>query len=560
MLWTQDPRVAGLIDRLPISGLIYDLTDDWAAFESDERRSANVMRQIETLGRRADLVLPCSRRLEAQARAWGSRVQYLPNAVDASSAVVTADAGTVTHPELANLGSPRLGFAGTLHEARLDVALLAKAAELRPDWTFVLLGPDLLTPDGRARLLTLPNMRHLGVCPHSEVLSYVSGFDVCLLPNLVTTFTQSLDPLKLYEYLAAGRPVLATPAGIPAELSEHIATFTTAHELVREAERALAEDTPQLAAARRASVSGATWEARAAAIERALEIEPPIVSGGHLSVVIVSYNTRTLLERCLVALEGQGFRCQTIVVDNASTDGSAEMVRERFPNVELLDLGENTGFAHANNVAFDRCRGRYVLLLNSDALVHPGALKELLAAAERHPRACAVGAQLLNPDGSLQRSAWPFPSPGRILLEAFGLHRPLRRWGLLEDLALWRHDEERDVDFLIGACLLLRAEAIQEAGGFDERFWVYGEEADLQRRLTVRGWSVVLAPEAVVTHIGGASSQDSATRLRQFYSGQRSFLRKHGPPYAWTIARFALLTGSLLRGRWTAARVALELH
>jgi len=275
--------------------------------------------------------------------------------------------------------------------------------------------------------------------------------------------------------------------------------------------------------------------------------------------VIVSYNTRDLLERCLADLHAQAeVDLHTIVVDNASTDGSAGLVRERFPGVDLIELEENAGFARANNVAFERCRGDYVLLLNSDAFLAPGALGTLVAAARRHPRAGAVGPRLLNPDGTLQRSAWPFPRAGRLLLEAFLLHRPLRALGLLEDLRTWGHDEERPVDFLIGACLLLRADALTEVGGFDERFWLYGEEADLQRRLAARGWEVVLTPAATATHVGGASSTVSATRLRHFYRGQKRFLTKHGGPLAWPLARLALLTGSLLRGRWSAARVALE--
>ncbi len=139
----------------------------------------------------------------------------------------------------------------------------------------------------------------------------------------------------------------------------------------------------------------------------------------------------------------------------------------------------------------------------------------------------------------------------------FGLHRPLRTLGLIEDLGTWKHDEERCVDFLIGACLLLRRDALSEVGGFDEDFWLYGEEADLQQRMTARGWQVVFTPAAMTTHVGGASSGASLARLRHFYAGQRRFLKKHGTPLSWPTARLALLVGSLLRRRWSAARVAL---
>jgi hypothetical protein len=279
-----------------------------------------------------------------------------------------------------------------------------------------------------------------------------------------------------------------------------------------------------------------------------------------VSAVVVTYNTRDLLRRCLRDLQAQeGVPFQTIVVDNGSTDGSLELLREHFPDVTLVELSENAGFAAAANVALDLVRGEYVLLLNSDAFMHSGALRELVQAATRHPRAGAVGPRLLNPDGTLQRSAWPYPHPGRLLLEAFGVHRLLHSIHALEDLGQWAHDEERSVEFLIGACLLLRAEMLAEVRGFDEAFWLYGEEADLQRRARSHGWSAVLAPAAAVTHLGGASSIASYPRLRHLYAGQKLFLRKHGAPGSWLVGRFAVLAAALLRGQWTAARAAVGL-
>jgi hypothetical protein len=279
-----------------------------------------------------------------------------------------------------------------------------------------------------------------------------------------------------------------------------------------------------------------------------------------VSAVVVSYNTRDLLCRCLRDLQDQdSVPLQTIVVDNGSTDGSIELLREHFPDVELVELSGNAGFAAAANLGLGRCRGEYVLLLNSDASMHPGSLSELVRTARRYPRAGTIGPRLLNPDGTLQRSAWPFPHAGRLLLEAFGVHRLLHTVRVLEDLGQWAHDEERSVEFLIGACLLLRAEMLAQVGSFDEAFWLYGEEADLQRRARSHGWSAVLAPAATVTHLGGASSTASYARLRHLYAGQKLFLRKHGAPGSWLVGRFAVLAAALLRGHWTAARAAVRL-
>jgi hypothetical protein len=355
--------------------------------------------------------------------------------------------------------------------------------------------------------------------------------------------------------------VIATPAGIPAELAPYVDLATTADELVERADAAMRDNNPAQAHVRRVAVADETWGARAAEIERALGVRPPGRRTSEVSVVIVSFNTRDLLERCLTHLRGQTeVALQTLVVDNASSDGSQELVREHFREVELIELTENVGFGRANNLAFQRCRGEYVLLLNSDAFLHPGAVSGLVAAARRHPRAAAVGPRLLNVDGTLQRSAWPFPDPVRLLLEALCIHRILRQSRFYEDLGTWRHDEERSVDFLIGACLLVRAEALREVAGFDEQFWMYGEEADLQRRLAARGWCVIFTPAAQAVHIGGGSAMPSMLRLVNFYAGQRRFLRKHRGPFAWPIARLALVIGSGLRGRWRTVWVAVRLR
>lgn len=554
LVWTQDPRAEDLFDELPAAQVVYDLTDDWAAFEDDPARRAEVQAKIEQLGARADVVLACSRSLEAGARAWAPQVRYLPNAVEGPSV------GGPVPPELGGLPRPILGYAGTQHPSRLDVELLAGVAEARPDWSFVLLGPDALGEAAAARLLSLPNVHHLGVRPHRVIRDYLSALDVCLIPHLVNDFTRSLDPLKLYEYLAAGRPVVATPVGNAPEFDAHVRFGVNVESFAAACEEAVRDDSEAAIAARRAAVAGETWEARAEVIETLVCDPPDAPVPGRVDVVVVSFNTRELLERCLLAVRAQvGADVHAIVVDNASTDGSVELVRERFPEVELVELGENRGFGAANNIAFERCRGEFVLLLNSDAFLQPDSVARLVEVARRRPDAGAVGPRLLNEDGSLQRSAWPFPSAGRLLLEAVGAHLVLRRLGLLEDLGTWAHDEERDVDFLIGACLLMRLADVREVGGFDEGFWLYAEETDLLRRVADRGWRVTFTPSTSVVHIAGASSTASAPRLRTFYAGQQRYLRKHRRAGAPAAALAAQFVGSVLRRRWASAAVALRM-
>ena len=255
VVWTQDPRAASLLQHLPGGDLVYDLTDDWAAFESDPARRATMQAAIESLGSRARLVTACSRPLEAGARSWAPNLMYLPNAVEPPSDPLPEPS------DLAGVNRPRLGYAGTLHASRIDIAIIIEAARSRPGWSFVMLGPDLLDAESREPLADLDNVVFLGVRPHQEVRAYLEHFDVCLLPNLVTEFTRSLDPLKLYEYLAAGRPVISTPVDNAPELADLISVATDASDLVDKAEALMAGDSPDLVARRRERVEGATWEA-----------------------------------------------------------------------------------------------------------------------------------------------------------------------------------------------------------------------------------------------------------------------------------------------------------
>jgi len=267
-LWTQDPRTATLVDLLPVERIVYDLTDDWAALERDPARREAMQARIESLGRRSELVLACSRTLARDAALWSDHVHYLPNAVEPPGSEATPPA------ELAGLPRPRLGYVGTLHSARLDVALLAQVAELRPSWPIVLLGPDQLVQADRERLFSLRNVQYVGVRPHASVRAYLEALDICLLPHQVTEFTRSLDPLKLYEYLAAGRPVVATRTGNVPDLQDFLAYADTAEETVAVIEAVLAQESPERVYARRAAVAGSTWDARAHDIERALHVKP----------------------------------------------------------------------------------------------------------------------------------------------------------------------------------------------------------------------------------------------------------------------------------------------
>jgi GT2 family glycosyltransferase len=265
-----------------------------------------------------------------------------------------------------------------------------------------------------------------------------------------------------------------------------------------------------------------------------------------LSVIIVSYNTRALLLRCLATLEPElaGIPSEVFVVDNASKDGSPAAVHAAFPKVRVLGQEQNLGFGAANNVALRESRGELILLLNSDAFVHPGALSAMRDCLARNPAVGVVGPRLVNEDGSLQRSCWRFPSPFRSWLESLWISGAFPHHPFLGDYRDWSHDTERVVEFVIGACIMVRREVYEKVGGFDESFFLYAEETDWQRRITDAGWKVMLCPGAVVTHLAGASGRvESAKVNRHFWDGfDRYHLKYHGRMGLLSV-RVALLVG-----------------
>src|ERR671923_112826 len=264
-----------------------------------------------------------------------------------------------------------------------------------------------------------------------------------------------------------------------------------------------------------------------------------------VSVVVVSYNARDQLERCLTAVAGGA--AEVIVVDNASTDGSAELVRKRFPAVRLIELPENRGFGAGNNEGMRAASGRYFLLLNSDAWPVGDAVERLVAFADEHPDVAVVGPRLLNPDGSLQRSVRGFPTPWRLATEYFFLRKLAPRTQAFNALygGGFDHRSARDADWLYGACLLVRREAAGSVGLFDEDFFLFSEETDWCYRFRAAGWRVVFEPAAEFAHVGGASH--GGRMYVENLRGQLRFLAKHRGPEAAERARQLLLAGTRLR-------------
>ena len=288
-----------------------------------------------------------------------------------------------------------------------------------------------------------------------------------------------------------------------------------------------------------------------------------------ISVAIVSYNTREHVRACLETVRDEHAH-EVIVVDNASSDGTAEMIRAEYPWVVLDVSPTNRGYGAASNRAIARSSGDYVFLLNSDVRLRPGALAALSAYLDEHPEAGLLGPRLHNPDGTLQISCFPFPTPLYVLLKESSLGPRMQHVPLLRDLYLptWSHSHSRDVPWVLGAALAIRRTAFDAVGGFDERFFMYSEEVNLCLRLRAAGWQIHFAPVTEVVHIGGASTaRHRAAMSAQLYASQVQFYRQHystwrrvllhvviGYIMARNIARDALL---LLRTGDVARRVVL---
>ena len=261
-----------------------------------------------------------------------------------------------------------------------------------------------------------------------------------------------------------------------------------------------------------------------------------------LSVSIVNTNSRALLLACLDSLAGT--EVEIVVLDNASEDGSAEAVRERFPDVRVIAQSHRAGFGANHNTVIRATTGRYVYVLNEDTTAGDWGFEALTAYLDAHPRVAALGPRLVYPDGRLQDSAWRFPTP---LVSALSL-ATLGRLGVTQS----RGDVPHVVDWVTGAAVVLRREALDEVGLFDEGFFLYSEEVDLQARLHRAGWEVHYFPRVSVVHHESQFSADiPERRINEMWRSRHRYWRKH---HTGTGARVA----ALATGAQYAVRAALS--
>ncbi len=246
-----------------------------------------------------------------------------------------------------------------------------------------------------------------------------------------------------------------------------------------------------------------------------------------LSIIIVSYNTKDLTRKCLENIKrySNGVSLEIIVVDNGSKDGSTDMVSKEFPNIKLIKLNENRGFAGGNIPGMKKATGRYLLLLNSDAFFSGGVLENTINYMDNNPNVGILGCKLTDPDGGMQASARMLPSPLNKILHITGLaaHYPKSRFFGRVDYSWWDHSTPRSVGWVVGAFFMIRRETMEEIGYLDDLYFLYFEEVDFCLRAKRAGWDVVFYPYAQVAHLGGQSSLN--VRKKPFSGMQINYIR-----------------------------------
>ena len=294
------------------------------------------------------------------------------------------------------------------------------------------------------------------------------------------------------------------------------------------------------------------------------------------AVCIINYNTCDLLRECLRSVMTQNAD-EIVVVDNASTDLSVQIMKAEFPAIPLLVLEKNFGYGAASNRGMDSCHSAYIVLLNADTRMKPGALQALRNYLDDHPQAAIIGPRILNPDGTLQTSCFYFPTPLHIFLYISGLYRLIPRLPILKQRTLqeMRRELARPVPWILGAALVFRRETLEGLGGFDENFFMYFEEVDLCYRLFSQGKQIHFVPEAEIIHVGGGSTTQRRTWAHiQFFASLAQFYRKHYSSLMLTemvfsvkavaffkmIGDFLLLQMTRDATKQSALEVSLEMH
>ena len=523
--------------------VVFDVLDDFAQFSNVSKARIGEERE---LAESADLVLATSQVLYEKCAARGDAV-LLPNAGDPEHfGAVPAES------PLSGYARPVVGYFGAISDW-FDADLVLRLAERRPRYSFVLIG-HTFGADVSA-LEKLPNVHLLGEKPYADLPAYLHGFDACIIPFKDSDLIRATHPVKVYEYMAAGKPVVARDMPELRPMSDVCDVAISDEDFEAKLDAAVSERDPAAARKRAGFAARNTWDDRFAQLRGKMEElggvrrwergRMPLVS-----FIVVTWNSAEYIEACVRSIEAQSYpRTETVLVDNASSDGTVGIVRGRFPQVRVICNERNVGFAEANNAGMRHAKGEYVALLNPDALAAPGWTGTLVAELERDASLAAASGRIYylgdgGPDRESVFCTWPKVAPFSSRASNF--------YG----------DEPRAlVDYLSGAAMLVRKKAIDRVGPMDPGYFLYYDETDWCARMLRAGYGMLYSPGAEAWHkVSPSLGADQKT-----YYMERSRLRfalknfdaRYLPLlfFAYAAESAGALLRDALRGDFGASRV-----
>ncbi len=502
--------------------IVYDCMDDHSAFSTND---ASMLAGEQWLMRQSALVVTTSRRLRERAEASARNVVSIPNACDYDH--FSKAANDLPRPvSLARVGAPIVGYIGAISEW-FDFDLLRHAAGAHPEWSFVLVGSTWGAGEHQD-LVAAANVHFLGEQPYDELPALLSQFDVACIPFQLTPLIEATDPVKLYEYQAAAKPVIASRLLELEAHTERVSLVDTPEQFTAAVEAELDADSSERRAERRAFARTNTWSQRASTLEASMGQTFP-----RASVCIVTWNNLELTRTCIdsVLADRTWPALEVVIVDNASSDATPTYLRELAesdPRVHIELNGENRGFAAANNQAIALSSGSYVALLNNDTAVPRGWLARLIAILARDHSIGMVG--------PVTDGVWNEARVDGVTVAPEHVDEFARTW------AREHAGRVYPISMLAMYCVAARRDVLDAVGPLDERFGIgMFEDDDYAHRIRRAGLRLACAEEVFVHHAGQASFDKLARKNDLWEENRAKFEAKWGaawrPPGLGTRSR-----------------------